>query len=226
MRKIILIFLILNFGFYLKAQKVELPEFTMSTYPIQFLFNEYSLNFEKLFAQKQTAGFLLSYRPSTKNSGEFEGGGHGVFGDYSSQNYFNPYYNSFTFGLNTKRYISKRNNIYLDLLGFYRHWWFENKTISFDNEEGYRFNGLRTEHQNVYGIKLLIGNTSIISTNSRIKPFLDIYFGLGVRYKAADFKTFNGTVNDIYYDYRNDKNYFWLPSAHFGIKFGAGLMKK
>jgi hypothetical protein len=73
----------------------------------------------------------LEFRPSTKN--EWEITTHGILGNYSFGNYFNPFYNAITIGLNSKYYFSKYNNLFIDGNIFYRFWWFDKKNCSYNN---------------------------------------------------------------------------------------------
>jgi hypothetical protein len=86
--------------------------------------------------------------------------------------------------------------------------------------EGYRFKGTRTEEQNVYGLKILFGNTFQFLTRFKIKPFIDLYYGIGLRYKTYKFETYKGTVYDEYYDYKKDIGGFLQPTLHFGLNAG------
>jgi len=150
----------------------------------------------------------------------------GLFATYANQNFFNPLYNAFTIGINSKNYFSKYNNLYIDGNIFYRFWWFDKKNCSYNNVEDEVWSGIRTERQNVYGIKLLIGNTFQIRTNIKIKPIIDLYCGVGLRYKTCRFETINGTFfNSLFLPYKLETENYWAPSVHFGLNVGFGWQK-
>jgi len=204
--------------FYLKMKKIILTVILLSLYctnsngqdtcrlnyrittiPFQYLFNDYSFTFEKVYSNRRTLGLTLGFKPSTQNEGEITT--HGILGNYSFENYFNPFYNAITIGLNSKYYFSKYNNLFVDGNIFYGLWWFDKKNCSYNNIEDDVWSGIRTEKQNVYGLKLLLGNTFQIRTNIKIKPIIDLYCGVGFRYKTCKFETFNGTFG----------NYLFIP---------------
>lgn len=220
MKKTLLtVFLLVLFTFSYGQENSE--KIRITTTPMQFFFYDFPISVEKRF-NRHTVGLTFAYRPDTKNGGEVIGG-HGVAGDYSIQNFWNPLYEAVTFGINSKYYFVKGRNFYLDARLFYRHWWFDNKYASYPNDEGYRFEGLRTERQDVFGLKFLIGHTFIIETKGNLHPLIDVYFGLGTRYKTEKFITQNGTVYDIYYDNLLEKNSYWIPvpTPHLGVRVGV-----
>ncbi len=169
---------------------------------------------------RSVTGLILAYRPSTKDSGKIKAGGSGMAGGYQLQNIFNRLYTGFTTGLFKKFYVDKKTTSFLETDLFYRNWKFNNKNASYNNVEGYRFNGHRTENVNVYCLKLLAGRTVLLSKSKKVKPFIDFYTGLGIRYKLSNYKTQPGYVYDIYYDYKTDAFKELLPSFQAGLTFG------
>ena len=179
------------------------------------------LNFETyagIGTKKARYGILLSYRPSTQNSGEVHGAGTGAAGGYGHR-FMNNLYNSYTLGLYQKTYLNESQFLEADI--FYRNWYFKNKQGKYDNVEGYRFDGPRTENVNVYGLKLLFGETFILTHKKRrYRPYFDLYFGAGIRRQKEMYETFNGYVGDVYYDYKKDVFYHTWVTPQAGIKFG------
>jgi hypothetical protein len=198
-----------------KAQRVI--EFGIK--PTEFAF----LNFETNFAignKKTRYGIILSYRPSTQDSGLVKSGGSGAAGGYGHPHY-NKLYTSYTFGLYQKTYLNKASDLFLETDLLYRNWSFEKKQAEFDNVEGYRFKGLRTENVDVYCLKLLLGKTLLLTRKKKkFTPYLDVYIGAGIRYKEETYETFNGYVYDTYYNYRKDKFYYTWPTPQLGLKLG------
>jgi len=221
--KIILIWICITitqgFSFGQDSTRVK---FKIMTQPTQFLSNDFPLIFEKVF-KRSALGLTIAYRPSTQNSGKIKSYGYGLAGIYWYQNFTNDLYNAVTVGVNSKYFIVKKYNLFIEAHLFYRYWWFNNKYAEFDNMEGYRFKATRTERQNVYGLKILFGNSFQFKTKSKIKPIIDLYCGFGVRYKTWKFETFNGTIRDDYYTYKKETGNYWMPTLQGGLKIGIGM---
>ena len=221
MKKIIFVILLLTFSASLSGQESD-NGIRIVTTPFQFIFLDFPISIEKQF-KRHAVGLTFSYRPDTKDEQEIDSK---LGWSYTHENFLNHLYQAATFGINYKYYYTKSSNFYLDTRLFYRHWWFDNKHASYQNVETARFDGLRTERQNVFGLKLLIGKTFPIETNTRVYPVIDVYAGLGMRYKYTEFITQNGTVNDTYYEYLHEKDNYWpsiLPSVHLGVRIGIGI---
>jgi len=200
-------------------------KFSISTNPTQYFFLDFPVIFEGYY-HRHTIGLTISYRPSTLNSGEISSGKGPRLGEYIYQNYHNYLYNAVTLGLNSKYFLRKQDNVYLDGQIFYRYWWFDRKKASFENVEGgYSFDGTRTEKQNILGFKLLFGKTVEYKYGHKIRPIINMYVGIGLRYKTYLFETFDGVVNGSYYSYKKDNWSLWTPSLEFGITLGLGVDK-
>lgn len=223
-----LIFLISNYGLSF-SQDTSQIKFKITTCPTKFLFIDFPITFEKVFTRK-TLGLTISYRPSTEKNGKVNGGA-GLAGYYSDQNFWNHLYNALTLEINSKYFFTPSEKLYLEGIIFYRYWWFNKKYAEYDNVERIVevFNGTRTERQNVFGIKLLFGKSFLFKTKFKLKPVMDLYCGLGIRYKTYVFETFNGTVGYVYYNYYVERfdNFTWgdgiTPSIQLGIKIGCGF---
>lgn len=220
-------FLLLGFIFlcyHLFGQDSLKRNYQITITPGQFIFNDYSITAEKFFG-RHTLGLTLGYRPSTKSGGEITGG-TGMFGDYENQNMWNGLYDAVTIGLNSKYYFNKKNRFFGDVGLFYRNWWFENKYAKYDNIEGYRFDGLRTEQQHVYGLKLLIGYSTYLLKGNSNSIILDFYGGIGLRNKELWFKTYDGLVGETHYDFLDEKRNVFSIGPQAGFKIGFQRMKK
>lgn len=57
--------------------------------------------------------------------------------------------------------------------------------------------------------------------DKKIRPFIDIYTGLGIRYHEATYETYSGYVKEIYYSYKKDNFSSIRSSAHLGLKIGV-----
>lgn len=224
MRQILLVVGFIFLCSHLFGQDIQKRNYRVMITPSQFIFNDYSISAEKFFG-RHTIGLTLGYRPSTKSGGEIHGGS-GTFGYYEDQNMWNDLYEAATIGLNSKYYFGKKNRYFTDFCLFYRNWWFENKYAKYDNIEGYRFDGLRTEEQNVYGLKLLLGYSTYIFKGNRNSIVMDFYAGIGFRNRDFSFKTFDGFVNDIHHDFFNESRSQLSVGPQGGLKIGYQRMKK
>lgn len=186
-------------------------------------------NFEVNFAmgnKKVRHGIFLSYRPSTQDSGLVKSFGSGAFGGYD-QNFANKLSTSYTLGIYQKTYVNKAATVFLEGDAFYRNWSFKNRFAEFKNVEGYRFKGMRTEDVDVWCVKLLIGETFLLTKNQRgLSPYVDMCIGLSVRYKDETYETFNGFVYDTYYTYKKDKFFYTWITPQLEMKLGLAKMYK
>ena len=198
-------------GQEINGQDITKIKYQITTSPMQFVLNEYSLKIER-FINNHSIGLKFGYRPSRNKLHEINQGL-----EYFMQNYWNYLYNAYSIELNSKYYLKKKKNYFIDFSIFYRHWWFDNKYCEYYNEKGYFIKGIRTENQEVYGLKTQLGKTIYFKSGHLIKPLFDIYCGIGVRYKMCKFNLVTSSYNDTEY-----KNYL-SPSIHFGVNFGFGL---
>lgn len=222
-RSFIFLFLILVATGSIVAEEKANEVIRVTSVPTQYLFYDFPLVIEKRF-DRYALGITLAYRVSTENSGEVDGLS-GLMGDYWYQNFWNPMYNAFTVGVHSKYFLSSEGRWFIEPGLFYRYWWFDNKEVIYNNVEGYSFDGKRSETQQVYAFKILIGSDISIKSSTKIKPVLEWYCGLGFRYKSYLFKTYEGTVNDQFYIYKEDMGNLWNPSIHLGIRLGIGYFK-
>jgi len=219
-----LLFFTLFNSFQIKAQRT----LEVAVKPLEFAL----LNFEVNVAagnERARYGVYFGYRPSTQESGSISTQGHGMFGGYGSQNAFNRMYTSYTIGIYQKTYLLKKQKIYAELDVYYRNWNFKDKYASHDGER-YSFEGVRSENVNVYGLKLVGGKTIYLTKKDKqVKPYIDLYVGLGFRHQDITYETKNGTVNDIndglYYEYKKEHFSYNYPTPQAGIKLGMMITK-
>lgn len=166
-------------------------------------------------------GLLLSYRPSTQESGaaipQFW---NGAGGDYDRR-FANKLYTSYTLGLYGKRYFGT-SDLFLQADAFYRNWHFDKKHAEYDNVERAlsSYNGTRTENVNVYCMKLLFGRTFYAKVTNSSRLYMDLYAGVGARYQQETYETFDGTVGSTYYSYKKDEHHYFWPTPQCGIMIG------
>jgi hypothetical protein len=223
MKQFIFCFLFLAFQNTFHAQAQRTLEVAVK--PLEFAL----LNFEMNVAignERARYGVYFGYRPGTQESGAVTTVGHGAYGGYGSSNAFNRMYDSYTIGLYQKTYLLKKQKIYAELDVYYRNWSFKDKHASFENVEGYSFDGIRTEHIDVYGLKLVGGKTIYLTRkDKKIKPYIDVYVGLCFRHQEHTYETQDGTVNDTYYIYKKDHFSYNYPTPQAGLKLGFMITK-
>ncbi len=100
-------------------------------------------------------GMHGGYRPSLWSGGEIPSGGAGS--SYFSINHRNFMYQALTLGPLVRYHLGSDQRTFLELDAFHRVWWFDRKQVSYDNVESLRFEGLRSERQDVTAIRLLWG---------------------------------------------------------------------
>jgi hypothetical protein len=202
-----------------QAQK----RFEIGVKPTQILFYDFEIN-AGLGSKRKLMGLILSYRPSTLESGLVTGAADGVAGGYTLQNMYNGLHTGYTVGIYRKVYMVSPASLFVETDLFYRNWNFKNKDAEYRSTEGYRFKGNRTENVDVFAFKFLLGNTFLLNKKNPVSIYIDGFTGVGIRYKRSEFETRNGEVMEIYYDYKKDIFREVLPSLHFGIK--TGIMRK
>lgn len=191
----------------------------------QLLFREIILTYERLKLLKHSYELSIGYRPGKKNPDpDINGLVHGFGGDYSLQNMGNPFYNAIFCSFGLKKFSKRNLGSYLGVELFNRYWWVENKYMEFNNVEGYRFQGIRTEYIEVIGLNLLAGHEQrLIRISKNLLFIINYYGGIGYRMKSYSYQTWNGTIGDKPVDYKIEKGILHLPTINAGIKIGIGI---
>ena len=204
------------------AQQDTLPTWKATSEVIQLFFVNLNVAVERTVPYG-SHGVLLAYRPSLRSGGEV-GSLHGQFGSYGNQNAWNWLYESFTLGTTNTFWTSRSRSWFVRVDGLYRRWWFDDKMARFDNDEGYRFDGLRSERQDVLALKLLSGPCRMKMFGGQRRRWLidEAFWGLGLRWNTARFRTRNGTVGDVYREDLSETFRVTEPSLHFGFRMGLG----
>ena len=168
--------------------------YAFTTVPTQYLFCDFPFKAE-YFIGRYSVGVILGFKPATQSSGS-GGFWSGMPGFYIDRNMFNSLYNSYTAGISGKRYTRKNGNSFVEAELLYRHYWFDNKPCSFTFlEKSYSFNGIRTERQDVYVAKLLLGTTRIRYSTQKSKKIIETFAGISYRYKTYRLETRDGVLN-------------------------------
>lgn len=227
MKKIValLILFCLNSTFIF-AQDTAKSTYRITTPVLLDLGMYFSLTGEKVFTSK-TIGATVGYRPSTQNSGA-NWYNTGPWSTYQMNNFQNKLYSSFTVDIFSKFYFGERHKSFLMPDAYYRLWWFDSKDCSFSGKGGriknnydYSYDGIRTERQSLVGIKLLYGRSYKMNKHGSFRPIIEPNAGMGLFVKSYTFQTYNGTVNNIYYDYHKETGIGLYPSFHLGLNIGV-----
>lgn len=228
MKKIIL-FLLLFYSIQvsLYAQDSSRSAYRITTSVIQDAQLYFNLSFEKVITKNKTMGVSLGFRPILKDSGKALSGDTGGWSTYQMNNFQNNLYSSFTIDLFMKFYFGHQKKSFLMPDVYYRVWWFDEKDCWFTGYGGiiknhyqYSYDGIRTEQQHLIGLKVLYGRTYKINKNGSFRPVIEPYAGMGLFVKSYTFQTYNGTVNDVYYNYHKETGIGLYPSFHVGLNVG------
>ncbi len=228
MKKIIL--LIILFSLYLPFIFAQDPPskatYRITTPVFQDMQFYYTLTFEKVL-KKKTIGASLGVKPSTQQSGEasFK---TGPFAPYQTSNFGNKLYSSVTIDVFMKFYFGEKQQSYLMPDVYYRLWWFDSKDCSFSGTGGtrehhydYSYDGIRSEQQQQFGLKILYGRTYKLNKDGKIRPILEPNAGVGLFVRSYKFQTYQGTVNNVYYDYHQEVDIGLYPSLHLNLNIGV-----
>ncbi|MGN6647937.1 MAG: hypothetical protein ACTHJT_15545 [Cytophaga sp.] len=233
MKKIFLLFFLfclLKVSLY--AQDSSRATYRITTPVLQDIQLYFTLSGEKVLLKK-TIGISIGYKPSTKVSGEGLYVNTGPSSTYQMSNFGNRLYSSFTIDFFMKFYFGKKGKSFLMPDVYQRLWWFNKKDCSFSGTGGrisdhydYSYDGTRTEWQYLTGLKILYGRTYKLNKNGSCKPVIEPYAGIGFFVKSYVFQTYNGTVNDVYYNYYRETNTGFYPSVHIGLNIGLEFAVK
>ena len=201
----------------LKAQIDIEPGWRFSTNPTQYFFSGFNVSVERVQG-RSLWGLDLSYRPAYCSGCEVKGAS-GLWGSYLLQNFWNHNYQAFTLSLYPKFYFQNLSG-YFSLQPYWRHWWFNRKPTDWDNIEGHSFSGVRSERQDVMGIRILFGSTSLKRKLGNSTFFIDASAGPGIFISQGRFRTYQGFVDGNSYPYHEEKRYSGMLSIHFRLQLG------
>ena len=198
--------------------------------PTQLLFGEIVLTFEHFTKKYFSISYSIGYKIPTGTGNVMEPVGSGLFATYEYQYMFNEFSKALYFSVAPSFYFKGQRKYYLQPELFYRFYWFDNKKLSFDNFETYRYNSIRTERIHVMGLKFLAGFNSMIKVSNRLVLNIKTYAGVGVRYKTYKYVDIDNEVPDdngeiTIIPYNEKTGDLILPSIHLGIKIGIAKTK-
>lgn len=190
--------------------------------PSYLIFNELRVGID-IQKNRNMLSLGFAYRPDTDGGGELDGICIGMCEDYWFQKPANFFYKMFFTSISYKIFPKTMNHTYYEAQLFYKHWWFEDKYVKYDGNVGYGFDGLRDERENVFGLKILMGYIKYWRNDKKLKPFIDVYGGIGIRYKDMSYFTHQGTVNEVYYENYQENFSFIMPSIHINFRTGIAF---
>jgi len=194
--------------------------------PTQLIFPEIILTYEHFLDNKFSLSYSLGYKIPVGKDTLFEPFGHGLFANYEYQYMFNKYSNAIFFSISPSYYFGQKRKYFIQCELFNRYYWFDNKHISFDNVEMYAYNSIRSEKNNITGIKVLAGtNIKRYIKNPMLLFNIKLYAGFSIRHKSYHYENINAICNDsigneIIVPFREENGTEIYPSIQFEIKIG------
>lgn len=209
------------------AQTASVKKFAVTTQPLQFLFRDIPVNFERIY-NRQTLGFTIGYRfdASSKSSSYpmtiFTG---------SNLGFTASRFKALTLGVNSKYFLDNKTSIYIEGQLFFRYWWhnksFYGNYYDGDSSPDKEYNA--SARNQVLGTKFLFGTRINSSKTTRIQPIMNCYIGLGCR---VQFIHEYGVSRLVYnsspgpFNAFDDKSIIILPTVHFGFNVGLSILTK
>lgn len=208
------------------AKRYYMTRWVVQFKPLQAMFVEFPVSAEYTY-DRHGFGVEIAYRPAwRKNLAliEYEYVER-LWENYRALNYFNPLQNALTVGTFYKLYFESRRIIHLKMHWFYRRWWFTDKVTAYQDkvrswEQGYQFSGIRSETQDIYGVKLTFGATFSIPTKGFLELVLEPYTGFGYRHRAFFYETKNGKLWDEPVELAEERGNENIFTLQFGLSIG------
>ena len=190
--------------------------------PTQLIFPELLLSYERFVKDGLSVTFSLGYKLPVGKGDTLRPFGHGLMAIYEYQYMLNEFSNGLYLGVAPSFYSKTNKTLFFSPEIFYRHYWFEDKKLFFDNEQGMRYNAIRTERNHVLGLKLLVGGNSKIVVSPKKAIGFKLYAGLSTRYKFYKYTNVDNVLEDghlIPFEVKQGTA-FWPAALHLGLKIG------
>jgi len=194
--------------------------------PTQLVFVEVILSFEHFIKDKYSLTYSLGYKIPVGKGTEL----NLPFGMGLEYQHYDPMFNYFAHAVYLSfapaYYFSSDRKFYLQPELFYRYYWFNDQKLNYDPvERGPKYNSIRSEKANVFGIKLLAGYNAKVSISKKLLFNAKFYSGLGFRYKNYSYTNVDNHVTDDYGNisiipYEKITGSYFAPSFHLGVKIG------
>lgn len=192
--------------------KCKSQDLQLSLSPSQLLFFRNTELVLSTSINKWRVGVLGAYTPARQKEGSIPSAGDGLFGGYGNP-HFHKVFRLWSVGLYGQRELGK--NFFAATELAFRNWNFKKKQVSYDNVEGYSFNGLRTDNIDVWIAKFFIG----LELYADKRFYMDVRMGFAVRNQNKTYLTHNETSPDEILQ-RESSNYVWgTPQGDIRIGF-------
>lgn len=218
-----LIFILLSDGIF--AQMPSYGKYSITTQPLQFTCRDFPITVERIF-KRNTLGVTLAYRFDS----DFERNPWLGSSDHGEYEFVSPMFTAFTFGANSKFFISKKNRMYFEGQLFSRLWWHNTRFHEFPykgSADGWQYNS--SARNKVVGFKLLWGTSYIPKKIRRVNPVFSWYVGIGVRvkymYEYGEHRRYGYNSLGSYVPF-SEKHTDWVPTTHAGFNLGVEVFSK
>lgn len=143
----------------------------------------------------------------------------GLLGDLAAELHQMPFANSYymsLFGVYHFKSVTPYSTFdpYVSFGGFYRYSFYRHANIYFDEHDAANDLRNQSEYHYIPGVKVLGGTRILFSNESKLKILVDLYAGLGLRWKKQK------TIIHGFYDYVHTYTETF-PALHLGVKIGA-----
>jgi len=226
MRIIILFVILILFSVNTNAQIKNKNILDKGIYilPTQLIFPEIILSYEHFIKKRISLSYSLGYKIPIGKGETFNEVGHGGYAIYEYQYMFNKFSNAVYISIAPSFYFKNRR-YFLQAEFFNRIYGFDRKQLSFNNIETYRYSSIRSERNNVTGIKILAGINLKKEMSKSLFLNIKLYYGFGLRYKTGNYENINYKYIDIHnvetkIPYLKEYKSTVVPSFHLGIKIG------
>lgn len=230
MKKIILSNILIIAFLRLSAQddNQQRNEFLRSAFyisPTQLIFPEILVTYEHLLNNKFSLSYSLGYKIPIGKGNKFEPFGDGAFAAYEYQYLFNKFSNAVYISIAPSYFLGEKRKYFIQCELFNRFYLLERKQLSFDNVETYRYNSIRSERNNVTGLKILFGRNKSFNFSKSLVLNIKLFSGLGLRCKIYHYENVNNIEtdsgnNEIIIPYEEENGTMITPSFHLGAKIG------
>src|SRR5690606_6067394 len=191
----------------ISVRTVIAQQWRITTTPGQLIFLEFPIDLLHV-PGRHGIGLHAAYRPAPIGSGTIPG-----HGPYHLQNYWNIGLKNFT-TVNFHRYAPRdRYGLHIVQRLLCRQWQADRITTHYPggNEP---IEGLRNERQDVFILKLLIGKDIAWHRRKGPSHVMEIFSGVSIRLKQLD--------REMPDTDQRQKEEFWLPAVHLGMRWGFG----
>ena len=189
--------------------------------PLHLIYPELQISYELDVLERVSLFSRIGGKVAHGTDGSFESFGGGLWGVYEHQYLMNKYLNGLYVSTGPTFYFKGQRKYFVGCQLLYRFYWMNAVRLSFDDVETYRFNSVRTERNNVLGLKLLFGDIHGYKLTDKFSFNVRRYIGFTGRIKWYRYKNEDALLLDgSYSNYNKSGTYYWPISPFFGIDIG------